>query len=285
MLKLHQDFFGWSFFITFGFVMEEYLILLFGDKFDKSSFDFDKAVEYVGVTYKKYMENLRGNNQLITDIDEDKMYYFMLYNCYNLYAYPIKVVYSPSLYVWLKAKYSPIELIEIDFKSKCSGKKVTSQLRKSDSYDKMMISHIIDTIKSLDISDFSKQGKIECEIVNAKNYLFTAHTRDYISMLIYRLSKLFLLLALQKSNNHKTERFDFRYKNVSKDQRKDIIKIIKAFGLWSDKANNNDFSKLINDSSLSGEMLDRDKVYLSNGKDTVFYALPDDIIDELLNKE
>ena len=266
--------------------MEEYLKLLFGDKFDKCSFDFDKAVEYVGVPYREYMERLRGNNQLKTDIDEDKMYYFMLYNCYNLYAYPIKVVYSPSLYIWLKAKYSPIELLGIDFKSKCSGKKVTSQLRKSDSYDNMMHNRIIETITSLSISDFSKQGKIEYEIVNAKDYLFTAHTRDYISMLIYRLSKLFFLLALQKANNNqKVERFDFCYKNVTTEQRKDILKIIRAFGLWSDKANNNDFSKVISDASLSGEMLDRDKVYLSNGKDTILYALPDEIIDELLNKE
>ena len=136
--------------------MEEYLKLLFGDKFDKSSFDFDKAVEYVGVPYREYTERLRGNNQLKTDIDEDKMYYFMLYNCYNLYAYPIKVVYSPSLYIWLKAKYSSIELLGIDFKSKCSGKKVTSQLRKSDSYDNMMHNRIIETITSLSISDFSK---------------------------------------------------------------------------------------------------------------------------------
>ena len=266
--------------------MDEYVRLLFGDKFDKSSFDFDKAVEYVGVPYKKYMKGLRGNNQLKTDIDEDKMYYFMLYNCFNLFAYPIKIVYSPSLYIWFKARYSPIEILGIDFKSKCSRKKVTSQLRKSDSYDNMMHNRIIDSITSLRISDFSKQGKIEYETVNAKDYLFTAHTRDYISMLIYRLSKLFLLLALRKANNNqKVERFDFSYKIVSTEQRKDILKIIKAFGLWSEKAKNNDFSKVLSDSSLSGEMLDRDKVFLSNGKDTIFYALPDDIIDELLNKE
>ena len=105
-------------------------------------------------------------------------------------------------------------------------------------------------------------------------------------MLIYRLSKLFFLLALQKANNNqKVERFDFCYKNVTTEQRKDILKIIRAFGIWSDKANNNDFSKVISDASLSGEMLDRDKVYLSNGKDTILYALPDEIIDELLNKE
>jgi hypothetical protein len=266
--------------------MEEYLKLLFGDKFDKSSFDFDKAVEYVGVPYKKYLYSLRGDNQLKTDIDEDKMYYFMLFNCYNLFAYPIKVVYSPSLYVWLKAKYSPSDFLEIDFESKCSGKKVTSKFKKSDSYGKMMHNCIIEAIKSLRISDFSKQGKIDCKVVNAKDYLFKAHTRDYISILIYRLSKLLILLALQKANIHQEiVNFNFSYKNVSKEQRKDILKIIKAFGLWSDMANNNDFSKVISDSSLSGEMLDRDKVYLSNGKDTVFYTLPDDIIDELLKKE
>lgn len=265
--------------------MEEYLRLLFGDKFDKSSFDFDKAVEYVGVSYKNYIDKLGKSGRLRCDIDEDKMYYFMLYNCYNIYAYPIKVVYSPSLYVWLKAKYSPTDLIRIDIKSKCFGKKVTSRLEPSDPYDKMIINHIVDSLKSLSIWDFSKHGKIEYEIVNAKDYLLPAHKRDYISMLIYRLSKLFLLLALQKAKNPHVEQFNFCYKDVTSDQREDILRILKAFGLWSNKANNNDFSKVIIDSSLSGEMLDRDKIYLSNGIDTVYYALPNEIVDELLNRE
>lgn len=263
--------------------MEEYLRLLFGDKFDKTSFDFDKAVEYVGVPYREYTERLRGNNQLKTDIDEDKMYYFMLYNCYNLYAYPIKVVYSPSLYIWLKTKYSPTDLFGIDFKSKCVGKKVTSRLTLSDSYDKMMISHIIDTIKSLSVLDFSKQGKIDYEIVNAKDYLLKAHKMDYRSMLVYRLSKLFLLIAeKQKDEKERRKRIDFNYNEVNKDQRGDIVKIIRAFGLWGEGANYNDFSKIICDSSLSGEMLDRDRVYLTNGIDTTYYALPAEIEHELL---
>ena len=263
--------------------MDEYLRLLFGDKFDKSSFDFGKAVEYVGVTYKEYMDSLRGDNQLKTDIDEDKMYYFMLFNCYNIYAYPIKVVYSPSLYIWLKTKYSPTDLLGIEFKSKCVGKKVTSRLNLSDSYDKMMISQIIDTIQSLSVSDFSKQGKIDYEIVNAKDYLLKAHKRDYISMLVYRLSKLFLLISeKQKDEKERRKRIDFNYKEVNKDQRRDIIKIIRAFRLWGEKATYNNFSKIICDSSLSGEMLDRDKVYLTNGIDTTFYALPTEIEHELL---
>lgn len=264
--------------------MEEYLRLLFGEKFDKSSFDFDKAVEFVGVPYRKYTEKLRGSNQLKTGIDEDKMYYFMLYNCYNLYAYPIKVVYSPSLYIWFKTKYSPTDLLGIDFKSKCVGKKVTSQLSLSNPYDKMMIGHIIDTIKSLKVSDFSKQGKIDYEVVNAKDYLLKAHTMDYKSMLVYRLSKLFLLIAEKRKDEKKRrKRVDFNYNEVNKDQRGDIVKIIRAFGLLGKDANYNDFSKIICNSSLSGEMLDRDKVYLTNGIDTTYYALPTEIEHELLN--
>lgn len=265
--------------------MEEYLELLFGDKFDKSNFDFGKAVENVGVPYKQFVNNLRGNNQLKCDIDEDKMYFFMLYNCYNIYAYPIKVINSPALYIWFKANYSPKEYGKICFNSRCFGKKVTSILDPSDIYDKVVHNRIIDAIKTISVSDFSKMGKVNYEIANAKDYLLKAHKRDYISILIYRLSKLFLLIEKSQEEKYdRNKRIDFDYKMVNKNQRHDIVKIIAAFGLWDiKKATNNDFSKIITD-DFSGEMLDRDRVYLSNGVDSTFYALPREIEQELLNK-
>lgn len=265
--------------------MEEYLELLFGEKYNKDSFDFGKAVENVDVSYEQFREKLSGNNQLKCEIDEGKMYYFMLYNCYEIYAYPIKVINSQSLYIWFKAKYSPEELEEIRIGSKCFGKKVTSILDPSDIYDKVVHNRIVDAIKTISVSDFSKMGKVNYEIANAKDYLLKAHKRDYISILIYRLSKLFLLIEKSQEEGYdRNKRIDFDYKMVNKNQRHDIVKIIAAFGLWDiKKATNNDFSKIITD-DLSGEMLDRDRVYLSNGVDSTFYALPIEIEQELLNK-
>jgi hypothetical protein len=260
--------------------MEEYLELLFGDKFDKSCFDFGKAVDNVGVTYDNYIQRLNNSTGFKCDIDEDKMYYFMLYNCYNIYAYPIKVICSPSLYIWFKVKYHPEDLLGVDFKSKCFGKIIPSRLDLSYSHDKMMLNCIVDTLKSMSIEDFVRQGKIDYEIVNAKDYLLKAHKRDYISILIYRLSKLFFLID-KRQKGESIEKVDFDYKLINKDQRNDIVKIMIAFGLWNPSATNNDFLKVLA-ANLSGEMLDRDKYYLTSGSNTTLYSVPDEMVQKLI---
>lgn len=250
-------------------------------KFDISSFDYDEAVRNVRITYNDFTEWLQKENQLITAIDERCIYDFMLYMCYDTFAYPIKVVYSPSLYLWLVGRYNPNKITEIDFRTMFDGKVVHSVLTTNNSYDRMMFEKIIGKIKSLSVDDFLKEGKLSYEIVNAKDYLYKANTRNYNSTIVYRLFRLFSLIFKKEIEEKYPSVCYEGYKNsyIDRYKRMDILNIMKGFKLMKEKASSNDLSKILTDtkSSLSWEVLDRERIYLSNGIDTTLYALPPEI--------
>lgn len=250
-------------------------------KYDISSFDYDEAVRNVGITNDDFIEWLQKGNQFVTAIDERSIYDFTLYMCYDAFAYPIKVVYSPSLYLWLVGRYDPYKITEIDFRTMFDGKVVHSVLTTSNSYDRMMFEKIIGKIKSLSVDDFLKEGKLSYEIVNAKDYLYKANTRNYNSTIVYRLFRLFSLIFKKEIEEKYPSACNEGYKNsyIDRHERKDILNIMKGFKLMKENASSNDLSKILTDSknSLSWEVLDRERIYLSNGIDTTLFALPPEI--------
>lgn len=261
---------------------DDYIKRVFSKTYN--GFNYEEAVTNVGISYAVFKKNIQENNLKFETIDVDEsIYNFTLYCCYISFAYPIKVITSPSLFVWVSANYSEMknifDKIVISSKSRYTGRLNSSLAIKNDG-DKKLLNHIINYIKSLSINEVVAMEEIIVETKNVKNYVFTAKREDYTFSIITYLSKLFICLIdddIRNKNN-----VEYHLPKLEPEHKQDIVNIAKAFNLFTKKPNLNDYSKKWSKANdMHPYLLSTDEIYLNNGKNRTLIPLSKEFLKAL----
>ena len=249
-----------------------------------NGFNYEEAVANVGVSFDDFKKNIQDNKIKFETIDVDRsIYNFTLYSCYISFAYSIKVITSPSLFVWVSANYSEMEnifdKIVISSKSKYTGR-LNSSLAIENDRDKKLLNLIINYIKSLTINEVVDMDEIVVETKNVKNYVFTAKREDYAFSVIAHLSKLFICLIDDDVRNKKNT--EYHFSKLEPEHKQDIVNIAKAFNLFTKSPCLNDYSKKWSKANdMHPYLLSTDEIYLNNGKNRTLIPLPKEILNAL----
>lgn len=249
-----------------------------------NGFNYEEAVVNVGISFDDFLKNIQDNKLKIETIDVDKsIYNFTLYCCYISFAYPIRVITSPSLFTWVSANYPEMkncfDRIVISSKSEYTGR-INSTLTKKSGSDRKMLNLIIDYIKTLDINDVVNKDEIVVETRNVKDFVFTAKREDYTFSIIAYLSKLFICLIDDdiRSNNND----EYYFPKLEPEHKQDIVNIVKAFNLFTKKPCLNDYSKKWSKANdMNPYLLPTDEIYLNNGKNRTLIPLSEEILNAL----
>lgn len=261
---------------------DEYIKRVFSKTYN--GFNYEEAVANVGVSFDAFKENIQKNKIEIETIDVDEsIYNFTLYCCYISFAYPIKVIISPSLFAWVSANYSEMEndfdKIVISSKSKYIGR-INSTLANKNGSDRKMLSLIINYIKALDINEIVNKDEIVVETRNVKDFIFTAKREDYAFSIIVYLSKLFICLIdddIRRKNND-----EYHSPKLEPEHKQDIVNIARAFNLFTKRPSLNDYSKKWSKANnMDPYLLSTDEVYLNNGKNRTLIPLSKEILNAI----
>lgn len=261
---------------------DDYIKRVFSKTYN--GFNYEEAVENVGISYDVFKKNIRENRLKIETIDVDKsIYNYTLYCCYISFAYPIKVITSPSLFAWVSANYSEMENnfdeIVISSKSKYTGR-LHSILSKKVENDRKLLDLIINYIKALDINEVVNKDKIVVETRNVKDFVFTAKREHYAFSVIAYLSKLFICLIDDNINNKNNA--EYHVPRLEPEHKQDIVNIAKAFNLFTKKPTLNDYSKKWSKANdMHPYLLPVDEIYLNNGNSRTLIPLSEEILNAL----
>ena len=249
-----------------------------------NGFNYEEAVANVGVRFEDFKRNIQENKIKIETIDVDKaIYNFTLYCCYISFAYPIKVITSPSLFTWVSANYLEMEnnfdKIVISSKSKYTGR-INSTLATKNESDRKLLNLIINYIKGLDINEVVNKEEIVVETRNVKDFIFTAKREDYAFSIIVYLSKLFICLIDDDIRNKNY--VEYHSPKLEPKHKQDIVNIAKAFNLFAKKPSLNDYSKKWSKANdMHPYLIPQDVVYLNNGNDRALLPLSKEILNAL----
>jgi hypothetical protein len=261
---------------------DDYIKRVFSKTYN--GFNYEEAVANVGVSFDVFKENIHKNKIKIETINVDEsIYNFTLYCCYITFAYPIKVIISPSLFAWISAKYSEMgnnfDKIVISCKSKYTGR-ISSTLANKNESDRKLLNLIVNYIKTLDINDVANKDEIVVETRNVKDFVFTAKREDYTFSVIAYLSKLFICLIDDdiRSNNND----EYHFPKLEPEHKQDIVNIAKAFNLFTKRPSLNDYSKKWSKANdMNPYLLSTDEIYLNNGKNRTLIPLSKEILNAI----
>lgn len=249
-----------------------------------NGFNYEEAVANVGVRFEDFKRNIQDNKIKIETIDIDKsIYNFTLYCCYISFAYPIKVITSPSLFAWVSANYLEMEnnfdKIIISSKSRYTGR-LNSTLATKNESDRKLLNLIINYIKALDINEVVNKDEIVVETRNVKDFVFTAKREDYAFSIIVYLSKLFICLIDDNIRNNNY--VEYHSPKLEPKHKQDIVNIAKAFNLFAKNPCLNDYSKKWSKANdMHPYLIPQDVVYLNNGNDRALLPLSKEILNAL----
>ena len=261
---------------------DDYIKRVFSKTYN--GFNYEEAVENVGISYDVFEKNIRENRLKIETIDVDKsIYNFTLYCCYISFAYPIKVITSPSLFTWVSANYLDMEnnfdKIVISSKSKYTGR-LNSTLAIKNKSDRNLLNLIIDYIKALDINEVVNKDDIVVETRNVKDFVYTAKREDYTFSIIAYLSKLFICLIDDDIRNK--NKVEYHSPKLEPKHKQDIVNIAKAFNLFSKNPCLNDYSKKWSKANdMHPYLLSTNEIYLNNGKSRILIPLSKEILNAI----
>lgn len=260
---------------------DDYIKRVFSNAYN--GFNYEEAVANVGVSFDDFKRNIQDNRINIETINVDEyIYNFTLYCCYISFAYPIKVIISPSLFTWVSANYPEMEnnfdKIAISSKSRYTGRIYSTLANKNES-DRKLLNLIINYIKALDINEVVNKDEIVVETRNVKDFVFTAKREDYAFSIIVYLSKLFFCLIDDDIRNNNVE---YHFPKLEPEHKQDIVNIAKAFNLFAKKPCLNDYSKKWSKANdLHPYLLSTDEIYINNGKNRTLIPLSKEILNAL----
>ena len=261
---------------------DRYLKRLFGEDF--SGFNYEEAVEYVGVSFLDFLTKIQkmgGESKISKDIDLEAIYMFTLFCYYNWAAHPCKILYVPVFFSYLRLLigYSEIEEVRIVGKP-ISLDEERRKLKRSASEVFTNNQHVnivklfIDHMNSPEvvrktIGDFFNSFDIEhAELRNKKDFT----DKRAISYLIdTKLVKLFDCL------------FD---NNNSPQRKRDIMNLLTAFGLTNfgkgaDLLDN--YKKLSKPNIRPLYRISSKRIYLNSGKDKFLIEYSKESETEIVN--
>lgn len=261
---------------------DDYIKRVFSKTYN--GFNYEEAVANVGVSFDVFKENIQKNKIKIETINVDEsIYNFTLYCCYISFAYPIRVITSPSLFTWVSANYPEIKnnFDKIVFSSKSRySERLNSTLAEMNINDKKLMNLIIDYIKTLGVNEIVNKGEIIVETRNVKDFVFTARRRHYCFSIIAYLTKLFICLLDDNIRNNKND--EYRFPILKPIHKQDIVNIAKAFNLFREKPNLNDYSKIWSKANdMHPYLLSADEIYLNNGYNRTLIPLSEEILNAL----